>query len=102
VAKRVFRPAAALAILLLIPLARPLFAPAPPRSWPRAFIPDLNRHSPARLRLVPGIGPSRAHAIVAERERNGPYFSHEEVGDRVPGIGPALVRRLKEFTTVSR
>ena len=100
--KRVFRPAAALAIVLLIPLARPLFPPPPPRSWPRPFVPDLNRDPAERLRLVPGIGPARARAIVAERERNGPYASHEEVGERVPGIGPALVRRLRAFSRVSR
>ena len=97
-ANRAIRPATALAVLLLIPLLRPISAPSPPHARFVVFRPDLN-HDPAhRIRLVPGIGPKRAIAIVEERRAHGPYVDHADVGRRVPGIGPVLVGRLREFT----
>ena len=43
---------------------------------------------------LPGVGPATAAAIVAERERNGPFASVDEL-DRVRGIGPAKLEALR-------
>jgi len=102
VARRRLGPAAALGILLAIPLLRPISEPRRDLSPLRPLRPDLNRDPPARIRLVPGIGPLRAKAIVKERRRGGPFRDHGDVGRRVAGIGPALVRRLARFTTTGR
>lgn len=48
----------------------------------------------AELELLDGIGPARAAAIAAERERAGPFRSPGELARRVPGIGPATADRL--------
>jgi competence protein ComEA len=53
----------------------------------------VNRADVAELVTLPGIGPALAHAIVEERERNGPFRSPDDLR-RVRGIGPALVTRL--------
>jgi competence protein ComEA len=55
---------------------------------------DVNAAGPAELSLLPGVGPSLAAAIVADRERSGPFRSTDEL-DRVRGIGPAALARLR-------
>ena len=50
------------------------------------------------LQALPGIGPVRAAAIVADREQRG-AFSRVEKLERVPGIGPATLGRLRELVT---
>lgn len=50
---------------------------------------DLNREPAEALAVLPGIGPSRAEAIVAGR----PHCSLVDL-DRIPGIGPATLARL--------
>ena len=57
---------------------------------------DLNAVSPAQLMLVPGIGPSKAAAIVGWREGHGPFGRLEDL-DAVPGIGPATIASLRPF-----
>lgn len=53
---------------------------------------DPNRADARTLEALPGIGPARAGAIVAERSRR-PF---EDVADleRVPGIGPKTRRAI--------
>jgi len=60
---------------------------------------DLNQAAVHELMAVPGIGAGAAGAIVTERAEGGP-FTH--VGDlqRVAGIGPSTVERLRPFVTV--
>lgn len=53
----------------------------------------VNRADAEELATLPGIGPRLAEAIVAERRRNGPFRSPDDL-QRVRGIGPALVTRL--------
>ena len=60
---------------------------------------DVNRAGVTALQAVPGIGPTRASAIVADRAAEGPFESVDAL-DRVTGIGPATVQRLRPFLTV--
>ena len=46
------------------------------------------------LDSLPGVGPSRARAIVRYRETNGPFHAVQELA-RVPGFGPAALGRLQ-------
>ncbi len=55
---------------------------------------ELNRAGPEELARLPGIGPTRAAAIVAWRGRHGPFRAVEELV-RVPGIGPKTVEGLR-------
>jgi len=51
-----------------------------------------------QLQLLPGIGPSKANAIVAHRERRA--FRRVEDILRVRGIGRATFRQLRPMLTV--
>lgn len=61
---------------------------------------DINTATASRLADLPGIGPSKAKAIVAYRETNGPFGSPEELR-KVKGIGPKTYEGLKSRITVS-
>jgi competence protein ComEA len=68
-------------------------APAPPR--PDAGAPGLvrvNTATLAELDALPGIGPAKAAAIIAERARR-PFRRLRDLL-RVPGIGRAMLARL--------
>jgi competence protein ComEA len=56
---------------------------------------NVNSASPAELEQLPGIGPSRAQDIIANR----PYASVDEL-ERVPGIGPATLEKLRPYVVV--
>jgi competence protein ComEA len=62
---------------------------------------DLNLAGPEELARLPGIGPSRAGAIVAWRARHGPFRAVQELV-RVPGIGPKTVEGLRGRAGVGR
>ena len=55
---------------------------------------SLNEAGVDQLMTVPGVGPKKAAAIVAWREKNCPFATLEAVAE-VPGIGPATVTALK-------
>lgn len=61
---------------------------------------DVNSADVQALQAVPGIGPSRAAAIVREREAHGPFASVDDL-TRVKGIGPKTVEALKPFVEAS-
>lgn len=61
---------------------------------------DLNSATVAQLQALPTIGPKRAEAIIADREANGPFRSIEDL-DRVRGIGPKTVERIRRYLTLS-
>jgi hypothetical protein len=61
---------------------------------------DPNRADARALEALPGVGPVRAAAIVAERAAR-PF---REVADlvRVAGIGPVTLRRIEPWLAVER
>ena len=59
---------------------------------------DPNRASAEALALLPGIGPARAAAIVAERAR-GPFRRPGDLA-RVHGIGPRTVAKLRPWLQI--
>jgi len=59
---------------------------------------DPNRADGPTLETLPGIGPSRAAAILAERARR-PFASGAELA-RVRGIGASTVARLAGLVQV--
>jgi len=54
-----------------------------------------NTADAAGLSALPGIGPSLAARILADRRARGPYRRPEDLL-RVRGIGPATVDRFRE------
>jgi len=61
---------------------------------------DLNRASAAELALVPGLSPRLGEAVVADRERRGPFASVHDL-ERVKGIGPARLGRARPHLEVA-
>lgn len=56
---------------------------------------DVNSADAELLAELPGIGETRAQAIVDEREANGPFDSVEDL-TRVSGIGAATIERFRD------
>ena len=59
---------------------------------------DLNLATQAELETLPGVGPARAQAIIAEREAR-PFRVPGDLR-RVPGIGEATFQRLAPLVAV--
>ena len=55
---------------------------------------NINTASQSQLESLPGIGPSKAAAILEYRGSNGPFTTVEQL-DNVPGIGPATMGNLR-------
>ncbi len=62
---------------------------------------DLNAATAAELELLPRIGPKLAARIVEDRATNGPFESVEAL-DRVKGIGPRTVARVRPHVRVDQ
>ncbi len=60
---------------------------------------NLNRADAGELEELPGIGPVLAGRIVADRARNGPFASVDDLA-RVPGIGASVLGGLAGIATV--
>ena len=54
---------------------------------------NVNTASQSQLETLPGIGPSKAAAIIEYRNTNGAFTSLAQL-DAVPGIGPATLQKL--------
>lgn len=57
---------------------------------------DVNTATPEDLACVPGLSARLAVAVVAERARNGPFESPDDL-IRVSGIGPVRLARARPF-----
>jgi len=60
---------------------------------------DINRAEAWLLEALPGIGPSKAQAIIAYRQQNGGFSDISEIL-HVPGIGLSLYEDIKDLITV--
>jgi len=60
---------------------------------------NINSADAAALDQLPGVGPSTAQKIIADREASGPFASPEDLG-RVSGIGPKRLEQLKDLVCV--
>ena len=60
---------------------------------------NLNNADPTQLALLPGIGPVRAKAIVAHRQKQ-PFRSVEDIV-KVKGIGRKTFARLRPYLSVN-
>lgn len=56
---------------------------------------NINTASAAQLQTIPGIGESRALAIVAYREQNGPFKQKEDIM-QISGIKAGLYEKIKD------
>jgi len=69
------------------------------RRTPVGFRLDLNTTNWVELSQLEGIGPKLARRIITDRDRNG-RFNHVEELQRVRGIGPRTVAKLRPWLTV--
>jgi competence protein ComEA len=60
---------------------------------------NINTATVQQLSLLPGIGPTRAEAIITARERR-PFRTVQEL-TRVRGIGRSTFRKLEPYIRVS-
>lgn len=60
---------------------------------------NINTASADELTQLPGIGPSKAKAIVDDRTQNGSFTTVDSL-ERVRGIGPATMKKLRDLVTV--
>lgn len=76
---------------------------SPETEGPSALLPDgrvvLNRATEEQLIRLPGIGPARARAILALRDRMGRFRSVDQLR-RVKGIGRKTLQRLAPLIVV--
>jgi competence ComEA-like helix-hairpin-helix protein len=62
---------------------------------------DVDQASAGELARLPKVGPRLAKVIVAERQEHGAFGGIEGL-DRVPGIGPGLLKTLTPHVSFSR
>ena len=80
------------------------FSPAPSQTdlvaEPAESFPiNINTASAQELEALPGIGPTKAAAIVAYRKDHGKFNNVSEV-QNVSGIGPETYAQIKDLITI--
>lgn len=60
---------------------------------------NINTATAEELKALPGVGSSKAAAIVAYREQNGSFKSVDDLKN-VKGIGEGILAKLREEATV--
>jgi competence protein ComEA len=70
------------------------------KSAPLVGVVNVNTATPEQLALLPGVGPSRANAIVEHRTKHGAFKRPEDLIE-VSGIGERAFERLRPFVAVS-
>lgn len=83
------------------PAAPPAAAPTaePATTTPSATLVNINTADEAALTAVKGIGQSKAKAIIAYREKNGPFKTVDEL-TKVKGIKEKSLNTFKAQLTV--
>ena len=61
---------------------------------------NVNTATETELQSLNGIGPTKAKAIIDYRAKNGPFKSLEEL-DKVPGIGPGTLAKIRSDVTLT-
>lgn len=61
---------------------------------------NLNKADETQLQTLPGIGPSKAAAIIEYRETTGPFKTVEDLKE-ISGIGDKTFEKLKELISVN-
>ena len=61
---------------------------------------DLDVATAAQLDSLPGVTPTIARRIIADRMARGPFLSKDGLR-RVSGVGPGLVEKLDTLVTFS-
>jgi competence protein ComEA len=59
---------------------------------------NINTATPEQLELLPGIGESRANAVVAIRKQRGGFKTVDELTE-VKGIGEVALERLRPYVS---
>lgn len=60
---------------------------------------NLNTATQPELEALPGIGPSIAQRIIERRDTKGPYTTVDDL-DKVRGIGPVILERIRPYVSV--
>ena len=60
---------------------------------------NINTATQAELETLQGIGPAKAKAIVDYRNKKGPFKLPNDL-EKVNGIGPGIMKRLRKDITV--
>ena len=84
----------ALGVALLLWLAQPAFA-----AEPLSGVVNVNLASVEELTMLPGVGETRAKAIIALRENKGGFDSVDELVE-VKGIGDSLLGKLRPYVSL--
>jgi competence protein ComEA len=90
---------AMLAVLASVLLSAPLAHAAGAGADPDGVV-NVNTATLEELQLLPGIGETKARAIVSARENRGAFKSVEELLE-VKGIGPSGLEKLRTRAVVT-